>query len=71
MDLLKTQLTSVLDELQDKNSRITSLHTELSDANDKHRKAIAEVGAIFEVEIIHDVDFTIHTNTLLLRGFQA
>ena len=49
MDLLKTQLTSVLDELQDKNSRITSLHTELSDANDKHRKAIAEVGAIFEV----------------------
>ena len=43
MELLQAQLTSVLDELQDKNNRITTLHNELSEANDKHRKAIAEV----------------------------
>ena len=43
MELLKTRLTSVLDELEEKNNRITSLHNELSVANDKHRRAISEV----------------------------
>ena len=47
MELLKTKLTSVLDELEEKNNRITNLHNELSVANDKHKRAIVEVIRMF------------------------
>ena len=63
MELLKTKLTSVLDELEEKNNRITTLHNELSVANDKHRRAISEV---FKLPLQHLL-ILIHRQSLHLN----
>ena len=41
--MLQSRITSLSEELDEKNTRITQLHSELSEANDKHRRAISEV----------------------------
>ena len=68
MELLKTKLTSVLDELEEKNNRITNLHNELSVANDKHKRAIVEVISHFRMFYFRQFQINVLLNFWYLFG---